>query len=312
VGDLNFRLDLGLASEEHKKALDGLAKEKIAEYSRKVVMPLLDDENWSELWKLDELHHIIEAGKVLAGFSEGKYSFAPTFKVEVFFTGYNPERTPSYCDRVLWRSMPALKDDVQQLSLMPCLDVLTSDHKPVCSTFTVKTNASVPPVAEKERESTCPVIVISDLKAKDLLSADANGKSDPYIVFRSEGVIEHDSANKGPKTNKKFGTLDPHWKDEDVPALQCQINDREALSRSSLQLVLFDWDAMNENDLLGFVALSLADLMDGSEVKFKENVICFGKHHGTIEGKIRLAWPEDGRTTVTRKKAKDESCCTLM
>jgi len=298
MGDLNFRLDLSMASDEEKKKIDKMGKEEIAAYQKKTVMPLIDDENWEALWPFDELHHMIEQGKVMSGFTEGKYNFSPTFKVEVFFTGYNPERTPSWCDRVLWRSMPGVKNNINQISLLPCVDAITSDHKAVVSTFTVKTDAVVAPSAGG------PQIIFTDLKGKELLSADANGKSDPYVVFRSDALDQ----SKELKSNVKSNTLSPEWDDDDVPLLQCQTADKEVLARSSLQMVLFDHDHVGDNDLLGFVAISMGDLMDEKEHSFNHKVTSQGRYIGTLEGKVQMHFGDK----KDRVQKKDDGCCILL
>jgi len=307
MGDLNYRLDLSMANEEEKKKIEKMSKEDIAEHQKKTVMPLIDAEKWDELWPFDELHHMIDQGKVMHGFKEGKYCFAPTFKVEVFFTGYNPERTPSWCDRVLWRSMPAVKDNVTQHSLLPCVDAITSDHKPVCSTFTVKTDS----VIMAESKDACPQIIISDLKGIELLSADPNGKSDPYIVFRSDALDKDPTDGDYYKSNVKSNTLNPKWEDKEVPLLHCQTSDREVIARSSLQMVLFDHDHVSNNDLLGFVAISMGDLMDGKEHKYNEQVTSQGRHIGDLEFKVQMQWPENGRFATERKQNED-ACCILL
>ena len=69
----------------------------------------------------------ISDGKVFFGFKEaecqdgGVYRFHPTFKVKRVDASpevsYTDERTPSWCDRVLWRSMPGVKDNIKQVLL---------------------------------------------------------------------------------------------------------------------------------------------------------------------------------------------------
>ena len=44
---------------------------------------------------------------------------------------YNPQRTPSYTDRILWKSMPPCKGRLTQEKLNAVSAVSTSDHKPV-------------------------------------------------------------------------------------------------------------------------------------------------------------------------------------
>ena len=50
--------------------------------------------------------------------------------------GYNPQRIPSWCDRVLWRSYPMCSCEQTAYRAVPYVD--TSDHTPVASTFAVR------------------------------------------------------------------------------------------------------------------------------------------------------------------------------
>lgn len=45
---------------------------------------------------------------------------------------YNPERSPAWCDRILWKSYG---DGLEQMDLKICDQVATSDHKPIASVF---------------------------------------------------------------------------------------------------------------------------------------------------------------------------------
>ena len=58
-----------------------------------------------ELRKLDQLRLEKEAGNVFAEFEEGKINFPPTYKFKVGTHDYDSEkvRTPSWCDRILYR-----------------------------------------------------------------------------------------------------------------------------------------------------------------------------------------------------------------
>ena len=48
---------------------------------------------------------------------------------------YDKKRTPSYTDRILYRSMPNFEKNCTPLSFVSFEDVVTSDHKPVRATF---------------------------------------------------------------------------------------------------------------------------------------------------------------------------------
>jgi len=102
------------------------------------VMQLIEKQEWEKLLDKDQLRGAQNTGDAFVGFNEGDSLFSPTFKVRrVEGIHYNPQRIPSYCDRVLWKSMPAWADHLQQESLESVLEVTTSDHKPVVSTFSL-------------------------------------------------------------------------------------------------------------------------------------------------------------------------------
>jgi len=124
-----------------------------------------------------DLKDEINNKRVLCGFEEGPINFPPTFKVRVTCIcippssnpdlnpdpnpnpkvlsqkkllkenpdhdivaeplGYTTQRWPAYCDRILWHSHPTRLGDVMQTSYEACLNSMTSDHKPVKSSFEV-------------------------------------------------------------------------------------------------------------------------------------------------------------------------------
>jgi hypothetical protein len=84
IGDLNYRLLGGMENSRIYDIIDG---------KRSYV--LLD---------MDQLNLEREKGTVFEGFHEGIVSFDPTYKyVPGSTVGYNRERCPAWCDRVLWR-----------------------------------------------------------------------------------------------------------------------------------------------------------------------------------------------------------------
>ncbi|OQR81634.1 hypothetical protein THRCLA_11553 [Thraustotheca clavata] len=114
-------------------------------------------DNWTPLLQHDELLASLQNGTALTGFSEAIIGFAPTFR-RVLGTRLPQDRrvtvaelaaiystvvadgglrVPSYTDRILFHSLPDLHDRIKCLSYSSCEDVITSDHKPVSSTFQV-------------------------------------------------------------------------------------------------------------------------------------------------------------------------------
>uniref|UniRef100_A0A8D0H3M2 Synaptojanin-1 n=1 Tax=Sphenodon punctatus TaxID=8508 RepID=A0A8D0H3M2_SPHPU len=83
-GDFNYRIDL--PNEE--------------------VKDLIRQQNWDTLISGDQLISQKNAGQIFRGFLEGKLTFAPTYKYDLFSDDYDTSekcRTPAWTDRILWR-----------------------------------------------------------------------------------------------------------------------------------------------------------------------------------------------------------------
>ncbi|XP_074852973.1 synaptojanin-1 isoform X1 [Carettochelys insculpta] len=83
-GDFNYRIDL--PNEDVKE--------------------LIRQQNWDSLIAGDQLVNQKNAGQIFRGFLEGKITFAPTYKYDLFSDDYDTSekcRTPAWTDRILWR-----------------------------------------------------------------------------------------------------------------------------------------------------------------------------------------------------------------
>ena len=187
MGDLNFRV--ALPPPEGKEKWEGPVH-------RAKVRSMVEDENWAALNDADELHSALKKGHCLAGFQTLQCNFHPTFKVnrELGFH-YQEKRTPSYTDRILWKSAHGLKDDVRPLLYEPVSDYATSDHKPVLGAYSVTMRGhenlqgpdedNVHLAATKTTESRDLHIFISDMTCKDLSRVWESRQNAPYILFQS-------------------------------------------------------------------------------------------------------------------------------
>lgn len=129
MGDLNYRLDL-----KHllPAAVTWSHEERCA-----YVIDLVKQKRYGDLASFDELGREMAAENVFGGFTEGKLSFPPTFKVQRGKTEpeYQLLRVPSYCDRILWHSLPLHQKHVKLREYGCVCDIDSSDHKPVYACF---------------------------------------------------------------------------------------------------------------------------------------------------------------------------------
>ncbi|XP_061459685.1 phosphatidylinositol polyphosphate 5-phosphatase type IV [Rhineura floridana] len=93
----------------------------------------------SELLQHDQLLKEMASGSIFKGFQEAPILFRPSYKFDVGADTYDTaskQRTPSYTDRVMYRSRH--KDDIHVVKYSSCLGIKTSDHRPVYGLFRVK------------------------------------------------------------------------------------------------------------------------------------------------------------------------------
>ena len=164
-----------------------------------LVLAKVNARDWGGLMRWDQLRASQAAGEAFAGFVEGPIDFPPTFKVQRRRgLTYKDQRVPSYCDRILWRSMPALAADVTQLTYRALPEVSTSDHKPVCATFAIATAPAAAAGGEGGAhdgdgggggggggEPTSWRLHVRRLQLTNIIAADIGDTSDPYCVFHT-------------------------------------------------------------------------------------------------------------------------------
>ncbi|XP_010920689.1 type I inositol polyphosphate 5-phosphatase 8 isoform X2 [Elaeis guineensis] len=133
LGDLNYRLATSCSDTQE----------------------LVRRNDWEALLEKDQLRIEQRAGRVFAGWEEGRIYFPPTYKYLANSDVYavNPaksgekRRTPAWCDRILWRGK-----GLKQMRYVRG-ESRFSDHRPVYSLFSVQLDDHVA-TAERDREGT--------------------------------------------------------------------------------------------------------------------------------------------------------------
>jgi phosphatidylinositol-bisphosphatase len=105
------------------------------EHDIEAVRRYVSNNDIKSLIKYDQL--IIEklSGRAFFGFREGNINFLPTYKYDpgtLTFDTSEKNRTPSFCDRILWKGKK--RDKVKQMNY-DRYELLGSDHLPVSSLF---------------------------------------------------------------------------------------------------------------------------------------------------------------------------------
>uniref|UniRef100_A0A8C9Y0K2 Phosphatidylinositol polyphosphate 5-phosphatase type IV n=1 Tax=Sander lucioperca TaxID=283035 RepID=A0A8C9Y0K2_SANLU len=87
----------------------------------------------------DQLSKEMKDGSIFKGFQEAPIHFLPTYKFDIgcdIYDTTSKQRTPSYTDRILFRSRQA--EDIKVVKYTSCSCIKSSDHRPVISIFQVK------------------------------------------------------------------------------------------------------------------------------------------------------------------------------
>ena len=167
-------------------------------------------------------------------------------------------RVPSWCDRVLWSSLPGAASKIEQLDYVSAPTLASSDHTPVSALF--KLDVSVPRMERGLLLGSC-TLVLSRLSASGLKPADSNGLADPYLQVYPE--FGHDEDRAAAHSTIKHKTLSPSWDGEElrikVPHFRCW---RESIESSHLFLVLSDYDRIGKNEPMGGAVLDCGSLFD--------------------------------------------------
>ncbi|DAZ97999.1 TPA: hypothetical protein N0F65_005157, partial [Lagenidium giganteum] len=312
-GDLNYRVDLHYTTP----------KERTHEQHFNEVLALVKAKKWAFLNANDQLKHQIQAKKALVGWELPTANFPPTFKrVRHTTDQYNPQRVPSFCDRVLHKSLPGLKNNLKCKKFMCVEDMGTSDHKPVFAEFEVLSSpvVHVNPALAGARTT---LVEITELVAKDLPAMDITGTSDPYVSTLASRTVAHavwevtfadEKTNFGfeqikfyslpapamqldgsshPSTAVISSSLCPAWRDDQVPQLHLLCDDERDVKGVHLVLLLMDKDHTSMDGVLGVVTVSLEKycLSRPKFLPFEAEVVQHGKGAGSVSGKLRITLP---------------------
>jgi len=339
-GDLNYRVKLpGIQNEdplktdnededteqedeESKKEL----KKKQHELHVKRVLELIEKKDWKTLNDSDELSIGLKKKECLAGFQTPYCNFSPTFKLlrEPGFK-YNVQRTPSYTDRILWKSLDGLGKNLKNLTYHPCPGYITSDHKPIRGAFEIMpiNMRSLTEQNSKDPTGQSFTIFVSEIKCRELVMSKSG---DPYVSFMSNppellvkkeikgSSVQEKPVTKGswPKTKTIKSNLNPDWGDSEVQLALASTYDKPSkLAGAFLYVSVYD-DDHGSDDLVGTVEVNLMDLAgsdntDKTKAKvfhIKDRPITkYGRVRGILSCKITVRWSDRNILLETSKSA---------
>ena len=335
LGDLNFRTRFPPGQLAHQSSPDrggsstslGNNGEKKTSASVERAMALIEAGNFKELYRYDELEAGLARKDLLSGFETLPCHFSPTFKVlrQDGFT-YKQQRTPSYTDRILYRS--ATPGFLKPLAYEPCPQFTSSDHKPIRGAFSITPNDAATPADSKP---TCSYhLKFRNMSCTNLPDTDLIGKSDPYIMLTWDYIqIASDREHRGnmrwtsplnkhwPKTKFIPNTLNPVFKDVQLNLYLNGPVGPEAL----LYVTLMDYDMNSKDDLMATLPLDLRQLVSQemtegkhktqtATVELDRPLLKDGKESGRIKLTIDI---EKSDTPISiDDRSKHTNCCSAL
>ena len=250
---------------------------------------------YSGLLKCDQLRISMEQRKAFVDFNEHHIRFPPSFKVKrKVGIHYVSQRLPAWCDRILWRTQKSfddiLRDKKSSSSAFKAKNyriydkVSISDHKPVSCSFVLPSWSRPCGISD---DCTTAILHFKDVSAQNLIPSDVNGKSDPFIHFPRQLVLEKHVQSK--RVNK---TLNPKWKDKHLKELVLIRNSLPFLQKALLLFQIRDHDTFTANDLIGCGCIELKECVEqlNKWVPFKQFLTLHGGDAGVFVGKIKLEY----------------------
>eukprot|EP00467_Chlorarachnion_reptans_P002101 CAMPEP_0114496092 /NCGR_PEP_ID=MMETSP0109-20121206/5582_1 /TAXON_ID=29199 /ORGANISM="Chlorarachnion reptans, Strain CCCM449" /LENGTH=542 /DNA_ID=CAMNT_0001673335 /DNA_START=405 /DNA_END=2033 /DNA_ORIENTATION=+ len=274
MGDLNYRLDYGTQGEEKKPT-----KEQFDQMVLKI-----EEKKFDTLFSCDQLTNEMAKGRVFCGFREGKYNFPPTFKVlRQKKLAYTSERSPSWCDRILWHSLT--KEWVKQISLGVASDIDTSDHKPVYSVLRLPTYY-LPSLSDAKVQSIR--VSLEHVKCFRLPPMNQQGLANAYLQLMADFLPENAKAQSD--VVKK--SLNPVF--SKISDVKCCFTNPDRLRKGYLIIKICDKDVMSASTI-GYTVLPMRWFMpeDGKLKRskmFRHHIMKGGVYVGSavIQGKISV------------------------
>jgi len=321
MGDMNYRTNLSMVEKYKHLSTEGKNKDdkkKLKKEQFEIVTQLvadLDDpakraEAHQTLMDTDELKGALDAKKVLAGWLTAKPEFKPTFKVYRWEAlKYVTKRTPSYCDRILWKSLPGFTGMCKQNTYEACGDYLSSDHKPIRAGFTIdKLQRQVASGGAPKLQ-----ITISDIEfelqgnvTKTLDTPDTYFK----VVSFPPQVVKDPSQKDGVARTRYVNDMIKGKLDDKIV---CNVHaDGDSLWKCHIAFVGLDNNHLHKDRPLGSATLELEKLKlvkMGQETLVYEDLNLNGLEGGFIKCKVKL---EAYDATRVGAAGTAKPCCTLL
>ena len=192
-------------------------------------------------------------------------------------------REPAYCDRVLYKTLPAYV--VRPLAYQPCHELMTSDHSPIYSTFAVAVNLPAMPHA---RDPMCKV-TIRDVLGHDLRIINGSNGGKYSIVLQAPWITSQVQVNA--ETSPTDAAVpQPRW-GGDIDLFPISTN-RTFLAGRWIRIVVRD----GKVDIgVGIVHLedAIINQQKGIPIRWSSNLADKGRFCGRLSGSLIVSFSQN-------------------
>ncbi|CUI15184.1 inositol 5-phosphatase 1, putative [Bodo saltans] len=252
---------------------------------------LIAGKKYQELLGYDQFLGQRQSEGVLHGFNEPPITFAPTYRLEVGRAEkYMQEKgnAPSYCDRVVTRSMA--NTWVKCTSYRSAPSVIVSEHQPVAATFIIR---CVRPVLSCFMKSQQP---IPEFIFESVQIRDSTGPvmKKPTLMFSTPFTQVY-----RPVESKTTNTATPLWNESDLPHLVAVSQVKDYIETCHIILIVREGSEKREDKAhrgTGVITLfGRVNQQQGTMQDFETDLLCHGKTVAKIYG--RFSWVPTSRNS---------------
>ena len=296
MGDLNYRCEFGVSDRKAGTRLDRNPPKARVRDAVAALGGEFDKQARLRYFETDQLTDARKRGDAFLGFEEGNPARAhmPTFKVqrERGFK-YKEQRTPAWCDRVLWRTAEGFISE--QTMLAAAGDIGTSDHKPVAAALELELLAHSAIVHFED-----------DVEGPDSPRRSRSKAVDASSVDVAVDALENRRRGRGPRTRRRkrrvrvaraLGLARVHEDGVFVAERQgAQVAPPETLSASEVLSVVFRAGSIRPDAILR-VAVTILDAPREPTHGVRFRAI-FGPVRGVLRASARASARRQTRSTV--------------
>mmetsp|Transcript_19392 Transcript_19392/g.21567 ORF Transcript_19392/g.21567 Transcript_19392/m.21567 type:complete len:498 (+) Transcript_19392:41-1534(+) len=249
-GDLNYRIEM-----DKEKALN-----------------LIDNAQWTDLEKHDQLINQMRENNVLDSFVEQPIRFHPTYKWKRNKGDYDRKapRVPAWCDRVLSKTLKG--SYIKPIAYDAVTTMLTSDHLAVWAGYEIQAENIFYSIGQDSHEYTIDFSTI-EVNLNEKISYSKKNPKQEHVVICAPFLKETQS------TCNPSNTI---TQDTSLTAITCRLTE-QAISKQYLYLVVYRNTKESKTEILkGDAPLFLGDLVNKPNMSMSLDVYEGGLVVGSI------------------------------